>query len=170
MLAYLGLGSNLGNREEQIQNALAALAAHPQIELLRESALFETAPWYVTDQPAFLNGAAEIGTTLSHFELLHVLQTIEAQQKRERDVINGPRTIDLDLLLFGDLQIETEALVLPHPRMHERPFVLVPLVELIPTKVIPGGRRVIDALAQIAFDGEISPFEISPSTDLTDKE
>jgi 2-amino-4-hydroxy-6-hydroxymethyldihydropteridine diphosphokinase len=130
--AYIGLGSNLGDREATIQAALARLAATPDVELTAVSTLRETdAVGPVTDQPRFLNGAAVVETALPARALLARLLEIEAGLGRTRDgPVGGPRTIDLDLLLYGEERIDEPDLQVPHPRLHEREFVLEPLAEL----------------------------------------
>ena len=132
MRAYIGLGSNLGDRESTIQAAVGRLAATPEVELIGVSTLRETDPvGPVTDQPRFLNGAAAVETSLGAGALLDRLLAIEAELGRTRDgPAGGPRTIDLDLLLYGDERIDEPGLQVPHPRLHEREFVLEPLAEL----------------------------------------
>jgi 2-amino-4-hydroxy-6-hydroxymethyldihydropteridine diphosphokinase len=128
---YIGLGANLGDRETTIRAALAALDEEDGIELVAVSTLRETKPVGVGPQPLFLNGAAELETTLSARELLDRLLTIEQRFGRVRvPGEHGPRTLDLDLLLYGDEQIDEPGLTVPHPRLHERAFVLEPLREL----------------------------------------
>jgi 2-amino-4-hydroxy-6-hydroxymethyldihydropteridine diphosphokinase len=132
MRAYVGLGANLGDRERTLRAAVELLAANPQIEVLAVSSLRETDPvGPVKDQPRFLNGAVELETSLAARALLDVLLQTEATLGRTRDgPPGGPRTLDLDLLLYGDQQIDEPGLQVPHPRLHERPFVLEPLREL----------------------------------------
>jgi 2-amino-4-hydroxy-6-hydroxymethyldihydropteridine diphosphokinase len=132
MRAYIGLGSNLGDRERTLRAAVAALAANPAVEVLAVSTLRETAPvGPVTDQPRFLNGAVAVETMLSARELLDLLLSIEAAFGRTREgPVGGPRTLDLDLLLYGDDRVAEPGLEVPHPRLHERAFVLEPLAEL----------------------------------------
>jgi 2-amino-4-hydroxy-6-hydroxymethyldihydropteridine diphosphokinase len=138
--AFVGLGSNLGDPEELIRSALQLLAAEEGIELLAVSSLRETDPVGYQDQPRFLNGAAEIATELSPQELLERLLAIERRLGRVRGEGPrfGPRTIDLDLLLFGDETVQEPGLTLPHPRLHERRFALEPLAELDPALEVPG--------------------------------
>jgi 2-amino-4-hydroxy-6-hydroxymethyldihydropteridine diphosphokinase len=132
MRAYVGLGANLGDRERTLRAAVEALAANPRIELIAVSSLRETDPvGPVTDQPRFLNGAVSLETSLSPRELLSVLLDTEADFGRTREgPTGGPRTLDLDLLLYGEDAIDEPGLQVPHPRLHERPFVLEPLREL----------------------------------------
>jgi 2-amino-4-hydroxy-6-hydroxymethyldihydropteridine diphosphokinase len=129
--AYLSLGSNLGDRAEHIERALQLLASG-DVKVVRRSGPYETAPRDYTEQPWFLNMVAEIETSLSPLELLRRAAQVEKQLGRHRLVDKGPRTIDIDIILFGDLVLDTPALVIPHPRMHERRFVLEPLVEIAP--------------------------------------
>jgi 2-amino-4-hydroxy-6-hydroxymethyldihydropteridine diphosphokinase len=137
--AFVGLGSNLGDREATIRSALAELGATPGIEVRAVSQLRETDPVGYVDQPRFLNGAAELETTLEPRELLAVLLGIERRFGRDRAAGPrfGPRTLDLDLLLYDDLVLAEPGLELPHPRLHERLFVLEPLAELDPDLDLP---------------------------------
>lgn len=139
-MIFLGLGSNLGDREGNIASALDILAAHPQIRLHLVSALYQTAPVGYTDQPDFLNAVAGIETSLSPQELLDVCLETERRLGRVRTQRWGPRTIDIDLLVFDDLVCQSERLNLPHPRMKERCFVLMPLAEIAPDVQLPGGQ------------------------------
>ncbi|WP_219834768.1 2-amino-4-hydroxy-6-hydroxymethyldihydropteridine diphosphokinase [Paenibacillus sp. R14(2021)] len=129
--AYIALGANVGNREQLLRDALNLLEKHPEISVLRVSSIYETAPVGYTDQPAFLNMAAALRTTLSPMQLLHAMQAMENQLGRKRDIRWGPRTIDLDLLLYEQVILPDEELTLPHPRMMERAFVLVPLGDVL---------------------------------------
>jgi 2-amino-4-hydroxy-6-hydroxymethyldihydropteridine diphosphokinase len=143
--AYIGLGANLDDPRGQLEAALAALAAHTGVELLAVSSVCESDPvGPVSDQPAFLNAVAEISTILPAADLLAALHGIENDLGRTRTVRFGPRTCDLDLLLYGDLESDDPALLLPHPRLAERRFVLDPLTELAPMLELPDGRRVRD--------------------------
>lgn len=144
--AYVGLGANLGERETTIRAAVEALDAEDGIVVVAVSALRETEPVGVGDQPLFLNGAAALETELAAPELLARLLEIEQRFGRVRiPGEHGPRTLDLDLLLYGNETIEEPGLTLPHPRLHERRFVLEPLAELDPGLVIPG-RGVVESL------------------------
>jgi 2-amino-4-hydroxy-6-hydroxymethyldihydropteridine diphosphokinase len=138
--SFVGLGANLGNREQQIQRALALLAAEDGVEVVAVSSLRETDPVGYEDQPRFLNGAAELRTSLSARKLLERLLSVERRLGRVRGdgPRFGPRTIDLDLLLYGDQVVNVPGLVVPHPRLHERRFALEPLAELDPALEIPG--------------------------------
>jgi 2-amino-4-hydroxy-6-hydroxymethyldihydropteridine diphosphokinase len=141
-LAYVGLGSNLGDRETLIRRAAELIGAR------RLSSVLETEPWGFADQPKFLNAAAEVETPLTPRRLLVHLLDVERRLGRERIGPRwGPRTIDLDLLLFGDESIEEPDLVVPHPRLTEREFALRPLAELVPALKIPGNGTVQEALA-----------------------
>jgi 2-amino-4-hydroxy-6-hydroxymethyldihydropteridine diphosphokinase len=140
----VGLGANLGDREATIRAALEALPGVVAVSSLRE-----TDPVGVTDQPQYLNGVAALETDLSPRELLDRLLEVERGLGRERRERWGPRTIDLDLLLYGEETIEEPGLTVPHPRLHERRFALEPLSELAPDALIPGRGRVGDVLAEL---------------------
>ena len=146
--AYVGLGANLGDREATIRRALELLAAEDGIELVAVSTLRETDPVGYADQPPFLNGAAAIDTELEPEELLERLLAVERELGRVRGegVRYGPRTIDLDLLLYGDATFDGPGLTVPHPRLAERRFALEPLHELDPELRLPDGRAVRDLL------------------------
>jgi len=151
-IAYIGLGANLGDREATIRRAVAALDGVPgRSRFLRVSTLRETDPVGLVDQPRFLNGVALIATELSARELLGYLLEVELALGRDRASVppGGPRTIDLDLLLYGDEIIEEPGLRVPHPRLHERRFVLEPLAELAPGLEIPGRGPVSALLAEL---------------------
>lgn len=130
--AYISLGSNQGDRMELLRKAVAMLNAKEATRVLCASSVYETAPVGYVDQPPFLNAVVAIETELSPHELLAACQAIEAALGRVRTVRWGPRTIDLDIILIDDLQIDDERLTVPHPRMAERAFVLVPLAEIAP--------------------------------------
>lgn len=130
-LVYLGLGSNMGDREASLRTALDQLSA-PDLRLLRVSSFYETEPIGFREQPWFLNLAAEFETDLLPEELLQRMQKVEMDMGRTRTIVNGPRTIDIDILLHGDLVMKTEGLEIPHPRYRERRFTLAPLAELNP--------------------------------------
>ena len=137
--AYVGLGANLVDRERTLRAAVDALAAEEGIEVIAVSTLRETEPVGVGEQPRFLNGAVELETALAARELLDRLLAVEQQFGRVRiPGEHGPRTLDLDLLLYGGEEIDEPALTVPHPRLHERRFVLEPLAELAPGLVVPG--------------------------------
>jgi 2-amino-4-hydroxy-6-hydroxymethyldihydropteridine diphosphokinase len=145
--AYVGLGANLGDREATIRRALDLLAADPGIEVVAVSTLRDTEPVGYLDQPRFLNGAAALETTLPPEELLDRLLATERSLGRVRVRRHGPRTIDLDLLLYGGQTLDEPGLVVPHPQLHERAFVLEPLAELDPALVVPGRGAVAALLA-----------------------
>ena len=148
--AYIGLGANLGQKEVTILRAVDLLGAESGIEVLELSQLRETEPVGVVDQPAFLNGAVALETSLSAWELLDVMLRIEQELGRVRDDARwGPRTIDLDLLVYGDEVIDEPGLRVPHARLHERKFALEPLAELEPELDIPGLGKVRDVLASV---------------------
>lgn len=146
-VAYVGLGANLGEPRRQLQAALAALAALPRTRLLRASSFYRSAPVGYADQPDFVNAVAAVDTELAADGLLDGLQAIEQRQGRERTFANAPRTLDLDLLLYGEARIATASLTVPHPRMHERAFVLKPLAEIAPDARIPGRGSAAELLA-----------------------
>ena len=141
-VAYVGLGANLGAREETLRRALELLAAADGVSLLAVSQLRETEPLGVVDQPPFLNGAVALETTHAPRELLDLLLTIEASLGRVREERWGPRTVDLDLLVYGDEVVDAPGLRVPHPHLHERRFALEPLAELAPDLDVPGRGRV----------------------------
>ena len=149
--AYVGLGSNLGDREGTLRAALGRLRHLPETEVLRVSTLRNTEPVGYLDQPRFLNGAAELETGLSARRLLGALLELERAFGRDRASVpaQGPRTLDLDLLLYGQEQIDEPGLELPHPRLHERRFVLEPLAELDPSLEVPGKGSVQTLLARL---------------------
>ena len=136
--AYVGLGANLGEPRRQVLAALEDLGNIPDTRVTARSSLYRSAPVGYAHQPDFVNAVAMLDTELRPAELLAALRQIELRYGRQRSFPNAPRTLDLDLLLYGDEQIDTPALTVPHPRMHERAFVLAPLLELDPAAVIPG--------------------------------
>lgn len=137
MLAYLGLGSNLGDKAATFSRALALLESHDSIQVVATSSNHVTPPAFLEDQPDFLNACAGVRTSLSASELLEVMLGVEQKLGRVRGVPNGPRTLDLDLLLYGEDVISAEGLDVPHPGVHQRDFVLVGLVEIAPDLVHP---------------------------------
>ena len=148
--AYVGLGSNLQQPKHQVLKAFEALSRLPRTRLLAHSSLYRSAPMGKTDQPDFVNAVAALATELVPNELLQALLQLEAQQGRVRSEPNAARTLDLDLLLFDGLIIHAPGLDVPHPRMHERAFVLMPLAELNPELVIPGRGPVAELLKRVA--------------------
>ncbi len=132
---YLALGTNLGDREANLQAAQDSLS--PDISIVHQSPIYITPPWGYADQPEFLNQVIEVATCLEPLPLLHFLKEIESEMGREATLRNGPRLIDLDILFYGQRIIEEEDLCIPHPRLHERAFVLVPLNDLAPDFIHP---------------------------------
>ncbi len=139
--AYIGLGSNLDNPIHQIKQALLALDALPNTQLRAQSALYRSKPLGPQNQPDYINAVAVLNTTLSPLALLDMMQTIENQQGRIRGAQRwGPRTLDLDMLLYDNKQLQNPRLTLPHPGLYERAFVLYPLYECAPDLVLPDGQ------------------------------
>ena len=155
MRAYIGLGSNLGDRRATLERAVELLGAGADVRVVAVSELRETDPVDYLDQPRFLNGAALVETELAAPELLERLLAVERELGRERDtaVRFGPRTVDLDLLLYGSETIDTAGLTVPHPRLAERRFALEPLVELDGDLTLPDGRRLADILGTLTAQG-----------------
>jgi 2-amino-4-hydroxy-6-hydroxymethyldihydropteridine diphosphokinase len=154
--AFVGLGGNEGDVRTGLVEALQALAGLPQTTRVRQSALYRTPAWGRTDQPDFLNAVVELQTRMPAPELLAALLQIERRFGRDRENEHerwGPRTLDLDLLVYGDLTVDEPGLTLPHPRMHERAFVLVPLAEIAPTLQVPGHGAVSALLATVDTAG-----------------
>ncbi|MCY7387415.1 MAG: 2-amino-4-hydroxy-6-hydroxymethyldihydropteridine diphosphokinase [Burkholderiales bacterium] len=154
---FVALGSNLDHPVLHVQRALREIDELPETALVKISALYETVPVGVLDQPPFVNAVAQIATTLSPHDFLARLHAIEAQHGRLRNSAteekNGPRTLDLDILLFDELTISERGLTIPHQRMHERAFVLVPLLEIAPDVVIPGRGAAKKCLATLDIAG-----------------
>ncbi len=149
VIAHIGLGANLGEARGALRAAVAALGALPQTRLLNCSSLYRSAP-VDSSGPDYLNAVAEIATQLVPHELLAQLQAIELQHGRERPYRNAPRTLDLDLLLYDDQTICTPTLTVPHPRLHERAFVLLPLAEIAPGIQVPGRAGMAELLQAVA--------------------
>jgi 2-amino-4-hydroxy-6-hydroxymethyldihydropteridine diphosphokinase len=149
--AYVGLGSNLGDREATLRAAVEALGAAEGVEVVAVSTLVDTAPVDLLDQPRFLNGVAVLETVLPPRTLLALLLAVEARYGRDRAAVpaQGPRTLDLDLLLYGAEALDEEGLRVPHPRLHERAFVLGPLAEVAPGLEVPGKGTVEALLARV---------------------
>jgi 2-amino-4-hydroxy-6-hydroxymethyldihydropteridine diphosphokinase len=147
--AFVGIGSNLGDRETHLRSAIDLLAAEEGIEVVAVSRLRETEPVGPVEQGSFLNGAVQVSTDLTPRQLLERLLDVEQRLGRVRDVRFGPRTIDLDLLVYGDETAREPGLTLPHPRLHERRFALEPLAELAPGLVVPGRGPVSALLAKL---------------------
>lgn len=148
--AFIGLGSNLENPFFQIRRGISLLAGLHDSRLIKQSSLYRSAPIGDVDQPDFINAVVHIETSLTPLDLLGALLEIEQRCGRVRTYPNAPRTLDLDLLLYDDLQCNQEALTLPHPRMHERAFVLMPLLEIEPDCRIPGKGSVAELLTACA--------------------
>ncbi len=149
VFAWIGLGANLGHPQQALEDSLALLAALPGSRLVARSSLYRTAPIDAPGQPDYLNAVAQIETALTPYALLREIQAVEHAQGRARSVRNAARTLDLDLLLYGDAIVALPDLVVPHPRMHERAFVLAPLAEIDPELTLPGLGRVIDLLEKV---------------------
>jgi len=149
-VAYVGLGANLGSREETLRRALGLLGDEPGVDVVRVSSFRETDPVGVLDQPRFVNAVAAVETDLGARALLEVLLAVERRLGRVRDGTRwGPRVVDLDLLLYGDDVVDEAGLDVPHPRLHERRFSLEPLAELDPDLVVPGRGPVSALLAHL---------------------
>lgn len=162
-IAYIALGSNLQQPQQQVLQALIALAQLPQTRLLKQSALYRTTPLdhhnqRYAGQPDFINAVAEVDTELAPLALLHAILEIENRRGRERPYPNAPRVLDMDLLLYDDTMLHTAELTLPHPRMHERGFVLLPLAEIAPLLEIPGHGKVAE-LAQTCPDQGVAKID-----------
>ncbi len=157
---FLGLGSNLGDRAANIDRGLARLADHPDIIVRRVSPLYETAPVGPVGPGDFLNGAAEIETQLEPEPLLGILLATEKLLGRVRTGRPGPRTLDLDLLLYGREIIDQPGLIVPHPRLHQRWFVLLPLADIAPGVIVPTqGRTIRELCAALPDDGGVTRVE-----------
>jgi 2-amino-4-hydroxy-6-hydroxymethyldihydropteridine diphosphokinase len=153
-LAHIGLGSNLGDSRRIVADAIDALSALPHVRSLHASALYETPPWGVVDQPPFVNAVAQIETAATARALLDDMLAIERAAGRVRDGSRwGPRALDLDLLLYGGAILSEPGLDVPHPRIAQRAFVLLPLADIAPDIHVPGAGRVRDLLARVDADG-----------------
>ena len=144
--AYIGLGSNIGDRAENLKRAIDFLKAKEGLEVKKGSSYYETEPVGFKEQGWFLNAVAEVETSLSPEGILRVCQEIEDEMGRKRGVRGGPRIIDLDILLYGDSIVDREDLKIPHPLMHNRKFVLVPLVEIAPEVIHPVLKKTVSSL------------------------
>lgn len=158
--AYLGLGTNLGDRLGYLRAALRALREMTGVALVRWSRVVESEPWGITEQPRFLNMVAEIATGMEPHDLAAWLREVENRVGRRRRQQWGPREIDIDILIYDDVSIDTETLTVPHPRMMERAFVVVPLAEIAPDAILPDGRTAAAHAAErgeeVDLHGEIS--------------
>ena len=155
--AYVALGANIGEPVAHLRAAVADLDALPGTRVVARSSLYRSAPVGLVDQPDFINAVVAVDTALEALPLLRTLLAIEARHGRVRSVPNAPRTLDLDLLLYGEAVVGGAELTLPHPRMHERAFVLAPLAEIAPSLVIPG-RGPVAALLAACADQRIHPL------------
>ncbi|MBM7856027.1 2-amino-4-hydroxy-6-hydroxymethyldihydropteridine diphosphokinase [Desulfohalotomaculum tongense] len=153
--AYIGIGSNMGDKSFYINKALDLLHSPPEIKVVKVAPLYRTAPVGYTEQDWFLNTVAQLETVISPQKLLHQLQQIENKLGRERKIRWGPRTIDLDLLIYGDVTLTTPDLTLPHPRMTERAFVMVPLADISPTMAMIGGKTAEELAGELMLVQEI---------------
>ena len=151
--AVIALGSNLAEPARQVRAALSALEAHPQIQIEKTSSLYVTAPVGYDDQPDFVNAVCSVSTSLDGVSLLAVLNRIEADFGRERTFRNAPRTLDLDIIDFDGISSDDPHLTLPHPRAHERSFVMKPLAEILPDFVLGGHGRAADLAAALGDEG-----------------
>lgn len=152
-IAYVALGANLGDPATTVRAALGALANLPESRVVRSSSLYRTKPVGIADQPEFVNAVAQLETTLRPEALLDQLLDVEQRFGRIRAEKNGPRTLDLDLLLYDDQFLELPRLTLPHPRLHLRAFVLQPLAEIAPNLIIPGRGNIAAWLPAVANQG-----------------
>jgi len=148
-VAYVGIGSNVDEPVKQVRQALLELDRLPHSRVVKRSSLFRSAPVGYASQPDFVNAVAQLETGISAARLLAELQEIESRHGRQRSFANAPRSLDLDLLMFGNSELKTKDLTLPHPRMHERAFVLKPLVEISPEVSIPGVGLAKDSLKSV---------------------
>lgn len=159
--AYVALGSNLEDPQRQLRSGLEALSTLPATRLLRASSFYRSAPVGYADQPDFVNAVAAIETSLSPRELLDALLAIERRHGRVREFANAPRTLDLDIVAYGERTIDEPGLAIPHPRMHERAFVVVPLAEIAPDAVIPG-RGTVRELAALVDAASVTRLDDAP--------
>jgi 2-amino-4-hydroxy-6-hydroxymethyldihydropteridine diphosphokinase len=163
-IAFVGLGSNLGEPQQQLQRAFAELGKLPDTRLLARSSLYRSAPIGFADQPDFVNAVAKLETALSPQALLQSLLQVEHGHGRERTFRNAPRTLDLDVLLYGDLQLHEHGLTIPHPQMQLRAFVLQPLLEIEPDCVIPGIGSAAD-MARKCEDQKLQKISATENTE-----
>ncbi len=153
---YLALGSNLGDRLTNLKQAIAALT--PQMEVNAKSQVYETPPWGYEDQPKFLNQVVKVETYLDPQPLLKHLKRLELALGRQESFPNGPRLIDIDILFYDDLVLNTPSLVIPHPRLHERAFVLLPLMDIDPDLVHPVSKKSVREMAELSNVEGITKF------------
>lgn len=157
-IVYIALGTNLGDRLTNLRSAIESLPS--DLRVIRESTIYETPPWGFTEQPAFLNMVIEAETSLEPRALLSYLKKQENELGRIESFRFGPRQIDLDILFYDDLVVEEESLQIPHPRLHERAFVLVPLVDITPEHEHPLLKKTVNELLQDVDTSEITPFSV----------
>ena len=162
---YISLGSNMGDKAETLKQAVQMLQSNPEVDVVNTSSIYETDPVGYTDQDLFLNMVVHVHTTLSALQMLEVCQEIEQELKRERLIRWGPRTIDLDILLYNHDNIETEKLIVPHERMHERAFVLVPLLEVTPNLYSPRTQESYQKMLQKIGRGGVRQWKNRSSLD-----
>jgi len=155
-IIYLALGSNLGNRLANLKQALTALS--PQMEVKAKSHVYETPPWGYEDQPRFLNQVIKVKSYLEPEPLLKHLRRLEVTLGRKVSFQNGPRLIDIDILFYDDLILNTASLVIPHPRLHERGFVLLPLMDIDPDLVHPANKKSVREMAALSDVDGIEKF------------
>ena len=160
---FIGLGSNLGDRDAYLEMARRALTGSEGILLVRASSLYETEPVGYTEQGWFLNQVVEVAAVLDPWELLGLLQGIEQDLGRQRLIRWGPRVVDLDLLLYGDAVLNGPKLIVPHPRLYERSFVLAPLAEIAPDHLHPGGKTTLEHLQALGTGQKIRLFRQAQS-------
>lgn len=159
-IAYVSLGTNIGNRESFLENAIQALSENPTIEVSQQSSIYETKAVGLVDQADFLNQVVELKTSLTKYELLDQIQNIEYKNGRDRIITWGPRTLDIDVLLYNNEVNDDPKLTIPHPRMAERAFVLVPLAEIAASAQIPGTGKTVNQLLDEIADAEKAEVRI----------
>lgn len=155
-IVYLALGANLGDRLANLKQAIAALT--PQMEVRAKSGVYETPPWGFEDQPKFLNQVIKVNTYLDPEPLLKHLKRLEVALGRQESFPNGPRLIDMDILFYDDLVVNKPSLVIPHPRLHERGFVLLPLMEIAPNLIHPVTQKSVREMAELIKTEGIEKF------------
>lgn len=155
-IVYLALGTNLGDRLANLKQAISALT--PQLEVKAKSQVYETPPWGVEEQPKFLNQVIKANTYLDPEPLLKHLKRLEVALGRQESFPNGPRLIDMDILFYDDLVVDKPSLVIPHPRLHERGFVLLPLMEIAPNLVHPVSKKSVREMAELCSMEGIEKF------------
>jgi 2-amino-4-hydroxy-6-hydroxymethyldihydropteridine diphosphokinase len=158
-IIFIGVGSNLGDKRKNINRALELLTGSSEVIFTKRSSFYQTDPVGYKEQDWFLNMVVEIATSLTPWELLNRLMAIENEMGRQREIHWGPRIIDLDILLYGQLKINSPDLQVPHPRLEERAFVVVPLAEISPGLLLPSGRKVSDLADQLSKSQKICRSE-----------